>query len=124
MAHILIIDDEVQARETLRELFEYEGYEVTEAPDGMEGMKIFREKPTDLVITDIVMPDKDGIETIMELKNEFPGVRIIAISGGGRIGPEHYLEMAGQLGAMRTFLKPVDLEKLSEAVREILSQVF
>jgi len=104
-------------------MFEYEGYDVTEASGGEEGIEMFHKNPADLIITDIIMPDKEGIETIMELKKDFPGVRIIAISGGGRIGAEYYLDMAEQLGAVRTFAKPVDLKELLEAVREILNQI-
>lgn len=120
MARILIIDDDVEIREMLKEVFEQEGYETIIAPDGEVAVRYYREKQTDVVITDIIMPEKEGIETIMELKQEFPDVKIIAISGGGRISPDNYLKMAKDFGAMRTFTKPVRIEKLLEAVEEVL----
>ncbi len=120
MARILIIDDDAQLRKMLRQTLERAGYGVEEAPDGMEGMKIYRQEPMDLIITDLIMPEKDGIETIIELRKGFPEVKIIAMSGGGRIGPEDYLNMAKGLGAMRIFSKPIEREELLKAVRELL----
>jgi DNA-binding NtrC family response regulator len=120
MARILVIDDDVQILEMLRQTLEREGYEVIGSLDGKEGIRLYREAPTDLIITDIVMPEKEGIETIMELKRDFPDVKIIAISGGGRIGPEDYLRIAKKLGAMHTFTKPIGREELLGVVRELL----
>ena len=94
MARILIIDDDVQILSMLRQTLEREGYEVVEASDGEQGEKLFREKPTDLIITDLIMPEKEGVETIKEIRSEFPETKIIAMSGGGRIGPEMYLNFA------------------------------
>jgi len=88
MARILVIDDDIQILEMLGQTLEREGYEVVDALDGKEGMRLYREAPTDLVITDIVMPEKEGVETIMELKRDFPDVKIIAMSGGGQINSE------------------------------------
>jgi CheY-like chemotaxis protein len=121
MAYILIIDDEVEARVTLREILESAGYEVVEASDGLEGIRLYREKPAELIVTDIIMPYKEGLETIRELTAEFPKAKIIAISRGGRLEPEPYLKMAERLGANRIFTKPIEREKLLEAVRELLS---
>jgi len=101
-------------------MLEREGYEILEAPDGAEGIKIYREEPTDIVITDILMEGKEGIETIRELKKDFPDVKIIAISGGGRIEPESYLNMAQKFGALQTLTKPFDRKELLEAVRKLL----
>lgn len=120
MARILIIDDDEQILKVLRQVLERERHEVEVASSGKEGMKLYREDPFDLIVTDIVMPEKEGVETIIELKRDFPDVRIIAMSGGGRIGPENYLHMAKKLGAMRTFAKPVAREKLLSSIREIL----
>ncbi|MBW2709831.1 MAG: response regulator [Deltaproteobacteria bacterium] len=117
---ILVIDDDETIRELLRAILEREGYRVLEASDGDKGIKQFRETPTDLVITDIIMPGKEGIETIRDLRREFPDVKIIAISGGGRIGPDAYLEMAKVLGALRTFSKPFDQKSLLKAVEEVI----
>ena len=120
MASILIIDDEEQIRTSLYSLLEDSGYEVTSASDGGEGLKLYHEKPTDLIITDLIMPGKEGIETIMELKRISPEVKIIAISGGGRNDPENYLHLAKQLGAQRTIAKPFGGEELLKTVRELV----
>lgn len=121
MARILIIDDDVHILRMLRQTLERKGYEVIEASNGKEGIRLYREEPADLIITDLIMPEKEGIETIKELRRDFPQLKIIAISGGGRIGPEVYLSMAKKLGAMRTFIKPIAREELLEAVRELLN---
>ena len=120
MARILIVDDDVDVLDMLGQTLEREGYEVVSAANGKEGVRLYREDPVDLVITDIIMPEKEGIETIMELKRAFPDVKIIAISGGGRVDPEGYLSMAKQLGARYTFSKPVEREDLLKAVRELI----
>jgi CheY-like chemotaxis protein len=120
MTHILLIDDDEQFRTMLRQLMERNGYEVTEASGGKEGIRLYRESPTDLVITDLIMPGKDGIETIQELKKEFPDIKVIAISGGGRLGPQDYLHLAKMLGARRTLTKPINLTELLKAIEEIL----
>lgn len=119
MKRILIIDDDTQFRQMLRQTLERAGYEVVEAADGNEGIKLFREAPTDLVITDIIMPGKEGIETIIELQREFPDVKIIAISGGGRIEAEEYLGFAKKLKVAGTFEKLFDREELLEAIEEL-----
>jgi len=120
MARILIIDDEIQVRTMLRQMFEREGHEVIDAPDGKVAISLHREEPTDLIITDLIIPEKEGIETIIELRRDFPEVKIIAMSGGGYIGPEDYLKMAKGLGAKCTFSKPIKREELLKAVRELL----
>jgi DNA-binding response OmpR family regulator len=120
MARILLIEDDVQLRKMLRQMLEREGYEILEAPDGTEGIKIYREEPTDIVITDIIMEGKDGIETIIELRRDFPELKIIAMSGGGRIEPESYLNIAQKLGALQTLTKPFGRKELLEAVRKLL----
>ena len=120
MPRILIIDDEVQILKMLQQMFEREGYDTVTAPDGREGVKAYRENPTDLIITDLIMPEKEGIEMIFELKREFPDVKIIAMSGGGRTEPHGYLKIAEKAGALRTFRKPLEREELLKAVREIL----
>ncbi len=120
MARILIIDDDNLVRRMLRQVLEAENYEVVEAEDGTQGLKINREKPADLIITDIIMPEKEGIETIGDFRREFPEIQIIAMSGGGRIGPDAYLKMAKDFGAMRTVVKPINKAELLEAVKELL----
>jgi len=122
MALILIIDDETKIREVLRQILERAGYEVMEASDGREGINLYRERQADLIITDIVMPKKDGLETITDLRIEFPGSKIIAISGGGRLDPKPYLELAEGFGADRLLTKPFGHEELLEAVQDLLGR--
>ena len=121
MVRILIIDDDPQILGMLGQILEREGHEVVEAPNGKVGLKLYRENPTDLIITDLIMPEKEGIETIMELRWDFPDVKIIAISGGGRIEAEEYLFMAQKLGVQRTFAKPIERAELLKSVRELLN---
>ena len=121
MARILIIDDESQIRSMLRLMLERVGYEIAEAPDGIEGIRRYRENPADLIITDLIMPNKDGIGMIIDLKKEFPKVKIIAMSGGGVNRPEGYLDGAKKLGATRTLTKPIDREEMLKAVKETLN---
>ena len=120
MARILIIDDEPQIRSMLTLMLERDGFEVVEAPDGVEGIKVYRQNPADLIITDLIMPNKDGIGMIIELKKEFPDVKIIAMSGGGLNKPDGYLKGAKKLGASCTLTKPIDREEMLRAVRDIL----
>ena len=122
MSRILVVDDEVQIRILLRELLQQEGYDVEEASNGEVALEIMREKPVDLVIMDLLMPNKEGIETIRELHRDFPDLKIIAISGGGRLGPDTYLKMAKDMGAIRTFKKPIPQDRLLGAVHELLHE--
>jgi CheY-like chemotaxis protein len=119
MTSILIIDDDRQVRLMLRRRLMQHGYEIAEASDGNEGVRLYRETPTDLIITDLIMPEKEGIETIIELRRDFPDVKIIAISGGGTNNSEQYLNIAKNLGARYTFAKPVEIEELLKAISEI-----
>ena len=121
MARILIIDDESQIRSMLRLMLERVGHEIAEAPDGVEGIRKYRENPADLIITDLIMPNKDGIGMIIDLKKEFPKVKIIAMSGGGVNRPEGYLDGAKKLGATRTLTKPIDRDEMLKAVKETLN---
>jgi CheY-like chemotaxis protein len=122
MESILIIDDESQIRSMIRLILEREGYMVIEASDGAEGIRRFRENPSDLIITDLIMPNKDGIGMIIELKKEFPEVKIIAMSGGGLNRPEGYLQGAKKLGASFTLSKPIHREELLRAVKDTLKE--
>ena len=122
MARILIIDDEPQIRSMLTLMLEREGYEIVEAADGVAGIKIYRQNPADLIITDLIMPNKDGIGMIIDLKKEFPDVKIIAMSGGGLNKPDGYLKGAKKLGAACTLTKPIDRDEMLKAVREILKE--
>ena len=121
MALILIIDDEPQIRSMLKIMLERDGYEVAEAPDGIEAIRIYRQNPADLIITDLIMPNKDGIGMIIDLKKEYPDVKIIAMSGGGLNKPEGYLKGAKKLGAACTLTKPIDRDELLRAVIDVLN---
>ncbi len=120
MESILIIDDEAQIRSMIRLVLEREGYVVSEASDGAEGIQLFREKPADLIITDLIMPNKDGIGMMLELKKEFPAVNIIAMSGGGLNRPDGYLLGAKKLGAVHTLAKPINRQELLRVVKDAL----
>jgi DNA-binding response OmpR family regulator len=122
VARILIIDDEDQPRRMLYQALTRAGYEVVEARDGNEGLARFREAPTDLIITDILMPEKEGLETIIDLRREFPHVKIVAMSGGGRTGSLNFLDIARRLGAQCTLPKPFGLQDMLKAVRELLQE--
>jgi YesN/AraC family two-component response regulator len=120
MALILIIDDEPQIRSMLKLMLERDGHEVAEAPDGIEGIRIYRQNPADLIITDLIMPNKDGIGMIIELKKEFPDVKIIAMSGGGLNKPDGYLKGAEKLGAACTLTKPIDRDEMLRAIKDVI----
>jgi len=123
VARILVVDDDPQIRALLIQTLEREGYQVLAASDGAQGVRLFRENPADLIITDIIMPEMDGWEAIVELRKAFPDTRIIAISGGGMLGPSSYLVIAKRFGAERIFAKPLKKEELLQAVRELLGGV-
>jgi CheY-like chemotaxis protein len=122
MARILVVDDEEKVRLILRTTLSGAGYQVEEAPNGKVALELYRQDPADLVITDIIMPEKEGLETILELRRDFPEARIIAMSGSGLAAPDSYLDSARRFGARHTFVKPVDEEALLEAVAEMLSE--
>jgi DNA-binding NtrC family response regulator len=115
MATILVIDDEEIIRVLLRSALEAEGYEVTEAANGREGLELYRQTPTNLVITDIVMPELNGLDMLLELTREFLHAKVIAISGAGE--EKNVLDVAKLLGARQTFQKPFSMPQLLDAVR-------
>ena len=117
MPSVLIVDDEDQVRQLIRETLEEAGYDVQDARDGKEGLERYRTKPTDLVIMDILMPDQDGLESIMTLRREFPASRVIAMTGGSEmIGVLNFLDVAKMLGARRTLQKPFEMKTLLDTV--------
>jgi len=118
---VLIIDDEELARFTIRESLENAHYDVEEAENGRIGIEKQIETPFDLIITDLIMPDKEGIETIIELKNTFPSVKIIAISGGGRSQNMDFLEMSERFGANQVLAKPFTEQQLLDVVKTTLN---
>ena len=121
MALILLIEDDPLMRRTLRHGLERADHSVVEAEDGQIGLSKFSESRPDLVVTDIVMPNREGVETIQALRGMDPHVPIIAISGGGSVGPDLFLELAQHLGATRTLAKPMRNSELIEAVAECLA---
>ena len=120
MAYILVIDDDPIILESFKQLLEEEEHSVVTASNGQKGIDIFRNDQADLVLTDMIMPVKDGIKTIMELEKEFPDIKIIAISGGGVIEAGRYLNLAEHIGVKQTLTKPVTKEQLINAVNEVL----
>jgi CheY-like chemotaxis protein len=116
MAKILVIDDEPAILLMLKKMLEKAGHKVDTASNGNEGIILFEKNKHDLLITDIIMPEKEGMETIIELRKKYPDLKIIAISGGGRINPEGYLPGAKLLGANMVFQKPLIQKEFLEAV--------
>jgi DNA-binding response OmpR family regulator len=116
---ILVIDDEYLVRYTLARLLRAKGYEVVTAADGERGMTVFRSAAPDLVITDIIMPEQEGIETIRLMRRERPDAKIIAISGGARFGDLDVLEIARKLGADDVIPKPFDAAELLSRISQL-----
>jgi len=123
MARILVIDDDDDLREMIVAALRFAGHLVAQASSGREGTRLFHSEPTDLVITDIVMPGQDGIETLMALRKEYQRLPIIAMSGLSRDSPL-YLQIAARLGARRTLAKPFPLEELLRLTNEVLTEEF
>lgn len=121
MAEILIIDDEPGVLGVLRRILENAGHSVTEAPNGEVALREFEDKPADLVITDIFMPEMDGIEFLVHLRTAFPDARVLAMSGGGPLPRDQALSDASLLGADQILQKPFDRENLLEAVDRVLA---
>src|SRR5215510_4221725 len=119
MARILIIDDDPDLRAMLEQAFLAAGHEVALAANGNQGLELQCAKPASVVITDLLMPEKEGLETIVEFRKDFPKVPIITISG--RPSSEFFLYMAKQLGAIRTIEKPFRPSELLAAVEQVLS---
>jgi len=122
MAKILIIDDETAIAYMLKKMVERGGHVAEIAGNGNEGLQIFDRFHPDLLITDIVMPEKEGLEIIFDLRRKNPKLKIIAISGGGRFQYEGYLNSAKHLGADMVFQKPLDLKELMSSISALLSE--
>ncbi len=119
MAQILVIEDDELHRSLLVSVLFGAGHVVTEAADGQRGLEVAKLNIPDLVVTDLVMPEKEGIETIMEFRREFPEIGIIAMSGAGHAST--YLQLASKLGAQATLAKPFPAEALLGAVEKTLN---
>jgi CheY-like chemotaxis protein len=120
VAKILLIEDEVLVRTMFRDALVGVGHEVVEASDGEEGVRLFRAENPDVIITDLVMPHKGGLTAIKEIRAVDLQTPILAISGGSREGKLSFLRSAGTFPGVRTFQKPIPLDKLLEAVGEAL----
>jgi DNA-binding response OmpR family regulator len=118
---IVVIDDEAGTRCLVENALQFDGHQVLVAADGVSGMRLIREEQPDIVITDILMPDQDGLGIISSLRREFPQVKIIAISGGGTVGGLDLLVAARRLGADATLAKPFAPEELFESVNRLAS---
>lgn len=118
MKRILVVDDEAQIRTMLTQMLEQEGYTVFTAENGEEGLAMVGRHAFDLVVTDMIMPVKDGLKFIMELIRDYPDLKILAISGGGAIKAERYLTMAGYLGDIATLEKPFKRDAFLDLVRK------
>lgn len=121
MSQVLVIDDDPQIRRLLDRILSAEGHNVLLAPEGNRGLELVRTQPVDLVICDLVMPEKEGVETIREIRAHAPRLPIIAISGGSAYGNYSYLPLAQRLGATRSLQKPFLPAELAEVVREVLA---
>lgn len=119
MATVLLIDDDEAFRSMLRRALQRRGHDVFEAAEGRSALHALSNTTVDLVITDIIMPEMEGIETIRALRRAHPELKIIAMSGGGRVRPESYLETAKAFGAIHVFSKPFDNETLLAAIDEL-----
>lgn len=121
MTRILVIDDEESVRFTLQDILEQENYEVTVANDGVEGAALFTTEPFPLVITDLLMPEEDGLQTILKLKKDYPDTKIIAITAGGRLDISSLIDMARKLGADHVIEKPFGMDEVLDCVKECLA---
>lgn len=115
MANILIVDDDAPIRRTLRDILEAEGHQIREAADGRIGLMLYREAPADLVITDILMPERDGMEVTLALTQEFLDARVIAMTGA--TGDQNFLNVAKLFGARRVIQKPFTSDVIRRVVR-------
>ena len=122
MSAILVIDDDASVREVVSEMLRLEGHTVTIAENGREAIPLLAANTFDLVITDLIMPEKEGIETISEIRRTNNKIPIVAISGGGRLGPGDYLETARYIGADATLAKPFARQELLATIGALLDR--
>ena len=122
MRRILIIDDDHHILLMIKKMLERAGFEVDLASNGNEGLELFKKTPVDLVITDIIMPEKEGLETIREMKRLRSDLKIIAMSGGGKISADNYLNTAKIFGASRVMAKPFSQKQMVSAVQDLLGE--
>jgi CheY-like chemotaxis protein len=121
MSRILLVDDDLAFRSMLRLTLTQMGYEVTEAGEGEQALGLYAPALFDVVVTDLIMPGKEGIETIIALRKLNPAVKIIAMSGGGRVTTCDYLQIARQVGAKKLLVKPFSRDDIRNAIEEVLA---
>jgi DNA-binding response OmpR family regulator len=122
MKRILIVDDNADLRSMLRLCLEADGFEVDVAANGQHALDVLSQRPADVVVTDLFMPDQDGIETILEVRKRYPDVRIVAMSGWTSTEGSDYLRVAREIGALETLRKPFDPRQLSRLLRGLPPQ--
>jgi CheY-like chemotaxis protein len=120
MALVLLVDDNSEVRRSVHRILAVAGHDVLEAGDGSEALDLLRQHHPDLVITDLVMPNKDGIETILEIRREHLAVKILAITGGDPLGGPIYLAAAAKLGADAVMRKPLRVTEFQALVDQLL----
>ena len=116
---ILVVDDNADLRTTIQALLQADGFDVAVAGNGQAAIALHQSRPADVVITDLFMPDKDGIETIVELRKQSPRIKIVAISGWTSTQGSDYLQVAREIGATVTLQKPFAPQELSRVVRQL-----
>ena len=121
MIRVLLVDDDDLSRGAVHKMLERAGYAVHSTSKGSEAIVRYKTERSDLVITDLIMPDTDGLEIIQELRRMDPAVRILAISGGGRVDAEEYLSVARKFGALEVLPKPFTGQELKQAVERALA---
>ncbi len=121
MANVLIVDDDDAVRRVLRRVLEADGYDVVDCANGREAMLAMEQRRPDLVITDVYMPEMDGIEFLVRLREDDPDLPVLAVSGGSLAPADFVLEDASQLGANAILTKPYDVAVMRQAVRDLLA---
>jgi CheY-like chemotaxis protein len=122
VATILVVDDDRAVRKVIREFLERDGHQVVEATDGAEAIEAYSADKIDLMVLDLLMPNRDGFEALIDVRHRHPQARVVVISGGGQLGADLYLKMASQFGATEVLAKPIERDALLAKVHELLSQ--
>ena len=121
MAKLLVVDDDTDVRTMLKTMLERDSHDVITAENGRQALQCVQKQLPDAIILDIVMPEKEGFETIVELRRDYPSIKIIAISGGGSIGATNHLKLAKTLGAHLALEKPIGMQELKAAIQQLIS---
>ena len=122
MPGVLIVEDDKELREMLKISLQRRGFAVQEAENGKEAISHFKPSLTDLVVTDLIMPEEDGLKVVIKLRELKPAIKIIAISGGGKVGPGSYLNLAKALGADAIYSKPFSVNDLVAKIEQLLDE--